>query len=178
MSINHNSKDDRIDDLLSDHAAEILNGTANIESLLNKYGLSKDAPEAMLMVLAERVFDALPQVEPSPDFVKALYHDLVGSTDINLREWLRQLQIENLNINQTLDRLRQIQLVQLDRLPNLRQLPRRTQFQLAAGLTLAGVVYVASRVRRESGGILSSFLPTAIGTPTSTVEQIDKSATA
>jgi hypothetical protein len=125
--------------------------------------------------------------------VKTLYHDLVGSVEINLREWIRQLQIEglklenlklenlrldNINLNQTLERLRQMHLIQLDRLPNLRQLPRRTQFQLAAGLTLAGVVYVASRVRREGGGLLSSFLPTPIGTPSTTVDQIDKSATA
>lgn len=193
MGINKSSNDNRIENLLSDHAAAIIDGTANIDLLLEKYGLPKDTPEAMLMVLAERIYDALPHVEPSPEFVKSLYHDLVGSAEINLREWIRQLQFDNIkldnlklenlrldgiNLNHTLERLRQMQLVQLDRLPNLRQIPRRTQIQLAAGLTLAGVVYVASRVRREGGGLLSSFLPTPIGTPSATIDQIDKTATA
>lgn len=128
--------------LLAEHADALLRGPRQLKEFLARCGITHEEPLGQLMILAERLYAAMPWVEPSPDFVHQLYLELVGTSDSSVREWWRLPQLERFTLNtaqQQLDRIRQMPL----------------PVQLAAGITLttitAGVVWIASsRGRREA----------------------------
>jgi hypothetical protein len=168
----------QIQNLLAEHAEALLAGTADLDVLLASYGIPRDSRAAQLLLIAERIYAAMPEVKPSPEFVQQLYEELIGSVNTTLLERLRhlqidfrQLQLDLQTLGLTLPNLQnwQLNLPNLQQwqqvLPNLpidrpidrfRHMPRH--YQLVAGLTLAGVVWIAARVGRE--GLYSFLAPT------------------
>jgi hypothetical protein len=115
--------DTQLLDFLMDHADALIAGTLNLDQLFEQYEqVPRDQIEDLLK-LAERMSRTLTTVNPSDQFVKQLYFELLEAA---------------LNQRPTIWR-------------RLRQLPPRTQ--IAAGIggaTLtAGVVLIASRPARE-----------------------------
>lgn len=108
--------------------------SVNLSSFLAMHEIEPGSPLGRLMQLADYLHRMLPQHKPSPEFVQALYEELVGVDAANDSDWFSQFQFER----------------QLERqLERWRHLPRHMQF--AAGLTFtAGLFWVASRVRREN----------------------------
>jgi hypothetical protein len=110
-------------DLLMDHADALIAGSLNRDQLFDQYDQVSRSQIDNLLNLAERVSSTLITVNPSDEFVKQLYFDLIEAA-LNNHPSLWQ---------------------------RIRQMPPRRQ--LAAGIggaTLtAGVVFIASRPARE-----------------------------
>lgn len=124
----HNSKN-----LLSAYTDALLHDeSVTLAAFLEANNIELASPLGRLMQLADYIHRALPYYKPSPEFVEALYSELVG-IETEDGDWLSQFQFER----------------QLERqLERWRHLPRHMQF--AAGLTFtAGLFWVATRVRRE-----------------------------
>lgn len=119
------------ENLLSLYTDMLLQGQADLMAFLQEHSIDFDSTLGRLMRLADYVYQLMPHVKPSPEFVESLYFELVGLEDDEARDY--QFQFER----------------QLERqLERFRHLPR--PMQLAAGLTItAGFFWIAARVRRE-----------------------------
>lgn len=116
--------DVQIQNLLAEHAEAVIAGKADLEALLAAHGIPADSRIAQLLFLAERLYVAMPEVRPSPEFVQSLYVELVGSGNITLLDRLRQIQTELQAMGLSLPSLQQLQAMGLG-LPNLQQLQTR-----------------------------------------------------
>jgi hypothetical protein len=114
--------------------ARLHDSSQDLSSFLATHDIDAMSPLGRLLQLADYLHRMLPQHKPSPEFVQALYDELVGVEGATDSDWFSQFQFER----------------QLERqLERWRHLPRHMQF--AAGLTFtAGLFWVASRVRREN----------------------------
>ena len=109
-------------DLLMDHADALISGALNVDQLFRRYDQVPRSQVEDLLHLAEHVSRTLTTVNPSDEFVRQLYFDLLDAAlEDHPSLWRR-----------------------------LRQLPPRTQLAAVGGATLtAGVVFIAARPARE-----------------------------
>lgn len=137
-----------IQNLLDEHAQNLLSGNLNRKTLLSKYGVKSDNPVVRLLDIAERTHSVYSDHEPSQEFVNQLYKELIGSTSRPF--WSRFSR--GSRKSEHLPSLPNLQQVDLQRLKELQP----TAIQLAAGLGGLTLMWIAARAVRDTIGTVDS----------------------